>query len=110
MSLKDYFDQGRQQERDHARKIKARTPQRRLGGKPSKFSPTNIIIGIGVLYEIISPKIAPTLGNTRMRLEEICSPISRSIRGDIQTVVRKIRGANPGWEDYQHFLELARRK
>ena len=110
MSLKDYFEQGRQQERDHARKVKARTPQRRLGTKPSKFSPSNIIIGAGVLYEIVSPKIAPALSGLSGKLGDISSPIIRSIRGDMQTIVRKIRGANPGWEDYQQFLELARRK
>ena len=110
MSLKDYFDQGRQQEREHVRKVRARTPQRRLGGKPSKFSPSNIIIGAGVLYEILSPKLVPALENIRLRFNGISTPIARSIQGDIQTVIRKIRGANPGWEDYQQFLELARRK
>ena len=110
MSLKEYFEQGRQQERDHARKIKARTPQRRLGVKPSPFSPSNLIVGVGVLYEIVSPKIMPALSGTITNLGNVIAPIKRAIRGDIQTIVRKIRGANPGWEDYQRFLELARRK
>lgn len=110
MSLKDYFEQGRQQERDHVRKVKARTPQRRLGAKPSKFSPSNIVIGAGVLYEIVSPKISPSLCAIRNKFYSVISPISRSIRGDIQSIIRCIRGANPGWEDYQRFLELARRK
>ena len=110
MSLKEYFEQGRQQERDHARKIRARTPQRRFGAKPSAFSPSNLIVGAGVLYEIVYPKFAPLVSGIKPRLKSIVDPISRAISGDIQTVIRKIRGANPGWEDYQQFLELARRK
>ena len=110
MSLTEYFEQGRQQERDHARKVKARTPQRRYGAKPSAFSPSNLIIGAGVLFEIVYPKISPFVSGMKPRIRSITEPISRSISGDIQTIVRKIRGANPGWEDYQQFLELARRK
>ena len=112
MSLKDYFEQGRQQERDHARKVKARTPQRRMGKKPSMFSPANIIIGAGVLYEMIVPKLKRG-GNQQKPSEQkegIIGPITRSIKGDIQTIIRRIRSVNPDWEDYQRFLELARRK
>ena len=108
MSLLDYFNQGRQNEREHVRKQKVRTIPKKYG-KPSPFSPTNLIVGAGVLFEIVYPKVKPITDAIKNRVGGVLHPICRSVKGDIQTVCRKIRKVNPDWEDYQRFLELARK-
>jgi hypothetical protein len=112
MSLRDYFEQGRKQEQDYSRKMRARQVYRKQG-KLSKFSPAMIVVGAGVLYEMIAPKLAPLFNRIKMPGvgvgSGVLSPIAKTIRYDIARIVAPFKKRDRDFADYERFLELARK-
>lgn len=103
MSLKDYFEMGKKSEIEYERKKKAKQIVKKIS-KPSAVSPAGIVMGLGVLYQIIMPKLG--------LLSRFFLMIRRTlavIRIDIKMATKRIRGINPDWEKYKQFDELARR-
>ena len=101
MTLKDYFDMGRDSEKKYESKQKTRQITRRRS-KPGALSIGAIVMGAGVLYQMILSKFH--------KPDKPSSPTMQVIKGDIQTLVDKIQGSNENWETYRNFLELARGK
>jgi hypothetical protein len=102
--LTELFEQGRQNERDHARKQKIRRTRVRQGQK-SSFSPVNIVVGAGVVYEIAYPYLS-----TVRRYFRIFDPVILTIKWDLRHITKKIFKDDQNFEDYKMFCELARRK
>lgn len=107
MTLKDYFNMGRDSERKYESKQKVRHSFRRVT-KPSPFSLGGIVMGAGVMYQMVMSKIKPEQKPNSPPKEP--NPTIEVIKGDIQTAIDKIQGANPEWEKYRNFLELAKGK
>lgn len=105
MSLKDYFDMGRKSEIEHERKQQLRRAAPKKPVKPSPFSLAGVIMGFGVLYQIMIPAFA-TLSRFKSKREVSTIDV---IRTDIKMIVRRIRGLNKEWETYKEFDELARK-
>ena len=102
MSLKDYFEMGKKSEIEDERKKKAKQIVKKVS-KPSAFSPAGIVMGLGVLYQIIMPKFG--------FLSRFFSIIRRTlivIKIDIKMATKRISGINADWEKYKRFDELAR--
>jgi hypothetical protein len=108
MSLKDYFEMGREQERQYEKKQKTKTAVK-TPKKPSAWSPVGIIIGAGVFYQIAHPYFAPIERVVCSMLGAI-GPTITVMKTDVKMLVQKIRGINPEWEKYKQFDELARGK
>jgi hypothetical protein len=105
MSLKDYFEMGRQKEIDYERKQSARKVIKKVT-KPSPFSFGGIIFGLGVLYQILYPPLVKLKPRKRMR----DSRVADVIRSDMKMLIMKIRGVNPEWELFKQFDNLSRGK
>jgi hypothetical protein len=93
---------GRDSEKKYESKQRVRQNFKRVS-KPSSFSLGAIIMGAGVLYQMIISKF-------HKKSDKTPNPTLQVIKGDMQTLVDKIQGANPEWEKYRNFLELARGK
>ncbi len=104
MGIKELFEQGRQNERDHERKQHIRKPRIRQGRK-SPLSPGNVIVGAGVVYEMLHPYTGGFEKVTR-----IFDPVIITIKWDLRFITQKIFKDNQNFEDYKTFCELARRK
>jgi hypothetical protein len=94
---------GRKSEVEYERKKKSKQIVKKIS-KPSAASPAGIVMGLGVLYQIIMPKLG--------LLSRFFLMIRRTltvIRIDIKMATKRIRGINPDWEKYKQFDELARR-
>lgn len=105
MSLKDYFEMGKKSEMEYERKKQLRRAAPKKPVKPSPFSPAGIVMGLGVLYQIVMPKLA-----TLLRFKSGSSVSTTTvIKMDVKMIVRRIRGLNKDWELYKQFDELARR-
>jgi hypothetical protein len=104
MTLKDYFNMGRDSEKKYASKQRSRQMVRRVA-KPGAFSLGGIIMGVGILYQIIASKFQKKPGSPTK-----VSPTMQVIKGDVKTLVDRIQGSNEDWETYRNFLELAKGK
>lgn len=105
MSLKDYFEMGKKSEMEYERKKQLRKAAPKKPVKPSPFSPAGIVMGLGVLYQIIVPKIfKPKHITSKPRHSTITV-----IKTDIKMLVMRIRGFNKNWEKYLQFESLARK-
>jgi hypothetical protein len=109
MSLKDYFEMGRENERRIREKHAVRTVTK-VKRRPSPYSIDGIIMGAGSLYEILHPYITRTQEVAGPVAKKHLSPMLQVIQYDVMKVWYRIRGQDQKWEDYQRFLELARGK
>jgi len=106
MSLKDYFEMGKQSEMEYERKKQLRKAAPKKLTRPSPYSLAGIVMGLGVLYQIIMPKIrSPSTFKSKPKASTMSV-----IKTDIKMIVMRIRGLNKDWELYQRFDELARKK
>jgi hypothetical protein len=105
MSLKDYFEMGKKAEMEHERKQQLRRAAPKKPVKPSPFSLAGIVMGLGVLYQMVMPKIRPPKPLESKRTASTASVI----KTDIKMLVRRIRGLNKDWEKYKQFDEFARK-
>jgi len=106
VSLKDYFEMGVKSEMEYERKQQLRKAAPKKPVKPSPFSLAGIVMGLGVLYQIIMPKIRkPSTFKSQPRASTMTV-----IKADIKMVVMRIRGFNKNWEKYLQFESLARGK
>lgn len=106
MSLKDWFEMGRENEREHSRKQRLRKSKARQGRNPPFFSPSTIVIGAGVVYEIVRPKLEGSIKIAR----ELSGPIVCSIKWDLRKITNRIYGEDKDFEVYRNFYELAMKK
>ena len=115
MSLKEYFEKGRTQEQERAQKQeKMRTRQmssvRNRKQEMPWYHPGAILVGAGVLYEVLTPLWAFVAKGFEF-VHVYIAPTLLVIRGDIQNLIRKVRGMESReWHDYRAFCELARGK
>lgn len=113
MTLKEYFDMGRQQELDHEKKKQARVAVK-VVRKPSAFSFAGVLIGAGVLYQIVSPYVNRTLEIVGVMYGKVLKPTADVVKVDVKMagvwVKAKIMGINPEWEKFKQFDELARKR
>jgi hypothetical protein len=107
--MKDYFNMGREQERQYAAKKKARVIIKKVT-KPSPMSIAGLIVGAGVFYQIISPTAQRIAGYAVPVYARTLKPIVTVVVTDLKMLVQKIRGINPDWETYKRFDEMARGK
>ena len=108
--LEEYFNQGREQEKQYEEKQRARARTKKVTARrPAPWSFAGIIIGAGVFYQIVHPYLKPLVSGWQA-LRSGVAPIIRVIRADIGMLVQKIRGINPKWEQYSRFEEMARGK
>ena len=109
MSLREYFEQGRKQEQEYERKQQlkriVRKPQ-----KPAWWSPVKVLIGAGVFYQIIHPKVKRIALYLSPLYDKLLRPTAEVIRADIHILNQRIRGINPDWEAYNSFYKLAKGK
>lgn len=105
MSLKDYFEMGKKSEMEYERKQQLRRAAPKKPTKPSPFSLAGIVMGLGVLYQMVMPKIRKL---STIKPEKKPSTLS-VIKADIKMVVMRIRGFNKNWEKYLQFECLARK-
>jgi hypothetical protein len=105
MSLKDYFEMGRKREIEHENKQKAKMVIKKII-KPSPFSLSGIVMGLGVLYQILYPMLI----RLKPKGKRKPSATMEVVRSDIKMVVMKIRGINPEWEKFKRWEELAKGK
>lgn len=105
MSLKEYFEMGKKSEMEYERKKQLRKAAPKKPVKPSPFSPAGIVMGLGVLYQIIVPKIFKP---KPFKAERKASTIT-VIKADLKMIVMRIRGFNKNWEKYLQFESLARK-
>lgn len=106
MSLKEWFEMGRQNEREHSRKQRLRKPRVRQGRQPSFLSPATIVVGAGVVYEIVRPKLEGSITIVR----KLTAPIVCSIKWDMRKITNRIYGEDKDFEVYRNFYELAMKK
>ena len=114
-SIKELFDAGRQQGRDHERKARRRLNTGRRNQRLPIYSPLQIVVGAGGVFEILSP----VLGKISPVFSKIFGPILLAVRSDYESVTRLARRhvvadsksieADAKFEDYRNFLELARK-
>lgn len=105
MSLKDYFEMGKKAEMEYERKQQLRKAAPKKPVKPSPFSLAGIVMGLGVLYQIIMPKIRkPSTFKSERKVSALTV-----IKADIKMLVRRIRGLNKDWEKYKQFDEFSRK-
>jgi hypothetical protein len=105
MSLKDYFEMGKKAEMEYERKQQLRKAAPKKPVKPSPFSLAGIVMGFGVLYQIIMPKIRkPKPLESKRKVSALTV-----IKTDIKMLVRRMRGLNKDWETYKQFDELAKK-
>jgi hypothetical protein len=105
MSLKDYFEMGKQTEIEHERKKQLRKAAPKKPVKPSPFSPAGVVMGFGVLYQMVMPKIRKPKPISSQPKASTMSVI----KADIKMAVMRIRGFNKNWEKYLQFECLARK-
>ena len=104
--FKDYFSQGVQQQQEYEKRKQARMPQRRKTKLPW-YSPASVIIGAGVLYQMLKPFIQTIIVPIVKGWIYIIQDTIKIIRGDIRAVRKKIPNKpNPEWEAYKRFEEL----
>jgi len=106
MSLKEWFEMGRQNEREHSRKQRMRKPKIRAGRQQSFLSPSTVVVGAGVVYEIVRPKLEGSIQVVR----GLVAPIVCSIKWDLRKITNRIYGEDKDFEVYRNFYELAMKK
>lgn len=106
MSLKEWFEMGRQNEREHSRKQRIRKPKVRQGRNPPFLSPSTVVIGAGVVYEIVRPNLE---GSIKI-IDRLVAPVICSIKWDIRKITNRIYGEDKDFEVYRNFYELAMKK
>ena len=103
MSLKDYFEMGKKSEIEYERKKRIRLGAPKKPVKPSPVSPAGIVMGLGVLYQIVLPHCGMLL--------RFCGTIKKVvgvIRMDMKMLLKRFYGNTAEWEEYRRFEELAR--
>jgi len=110
MSLSDYFNTGREQEKKLQQRKQQRMPQRR-NIKPKWYEPASIVIGAGVLYQLALPVLNVTLIPIIKGWKFIIRDIIAVIRSDVKIVSKKVtKKIDPNWEAYKRFEDLAEGK
>ena len=110
MNLSEYFNKGRQQEQEHARRKLARQPQRRNTKLPW-YSPAGILVGAGVLYQMVLPILTTTVIPVVGVGKRFCRDTIAVMKSDVKIVAKKVTTkVDPDWEEYKNFLELCRGK
>jgi hypothetical protein len=105
MSFKEYFEMGKKSEMEYERKKQLRKAAPKKLAKPAPFSPAGIIVGLGVLYQMVVPKFRkPSTISSQPKASTM-----KVIKADIKMVVMRIRGFNENWEKYLQFESLARK-
>lgn len=113
MNLKEYFEMGREAERQYRKKQQARHTVKKI--KPTGFA--GMVMSVGRVYETASPVLKPLVKLGRIVAKAISNlihgiiiPVSVVVLTDVRMIVAKIQVVNPKWEQYQRFLELSRVK
>lgn len=109
MPLKDYFDLGRKQELEYERKKRSRFVPK-AGRKTSPYSPARILIGLGVLFQIVYPHTNRIAMAASAVYRRFVKPTHDVIITDIKMASAKLISVNPEWEKYQQWDDLARGK
>jgi len=104
VSLKDYFEMGKKSEIEYERKKRIRLGAPKKPVKPSPVSPAGIVMGLGVLYQIILPHCGMLL-----RFYAGLRKVVEVIRIDAKMLLKRFYGNTAEWEEYRRFEELARR-
>ena len=110
MNLSEYFNKGRDQEKEFARRKAARQPQRRSTKLPF-YHPASLLIGAGVFYEMAYPILKVTVIPIAKGWLLILKDIWHILKSDVKIVSKKVtKKVDPDWEVYKRFDELARGK
>jgi hypothetical protein len=109
MTLSEYFNKGREQELEYERRKAARQPQRKNLRKRPFYSPASILIGAGVMYQMLLPISNKTIIPVVKGWGYIFRDIINVFKSDVKLVSMKVtKKIDPDYETYKRFEELCR--
>lgn len=110
MTLSEYFNKGREQEREYEKRKASRQPQRRNVKLPW-YSPTGIVVGAGVLYQMTLPILNVTVIPVALGWKYLIRDVVKIMKSDASVVAKKVtHKIDPEWEKYKQFTELCEGK
>jgi len=110
MTLSEYFNKGREQEREYEKRKASRMPQRRNVKLPW-YSPAGIVVGAGVLYQMLLPVLNVTVIPVALGWKYLIRDVVKIMKSDASVVAKKVtHKIDPEWEKYKRFTELCEGK